>query len=462
MATSNGAPPEAGAFFDTAPPYSPEAEVTVLGAMLIDPDAASLASESLAGGMFYREAHNRIFRAMLALMDADQGLDPITLSEQLRTTKELEAVGGIDYIAELISAVPTASNVAYHIRIVRDKAVMRRLVEVSTAAIRDVYDMGDRSATDVVGEAEARIMALGENAVTQYAPIKERLWAALEEIEARQAQPNATPGIRTGLVDLDRKLLGLHPGELTVVAGRPSMGKTALALGWAINAAISEATPALIFSFEMTSMELLVRALAHEARVELQALRGARSLTTDEARRLSSAAGHLNGAPIYIDDASDTDVRSVVARTRRAVKADGVKIVVIDYLQLMSARAENRRLEIDVITREAKRMARTMDVAVVLVSQLSRGPENRTDKRPILSDLRESGGVEQDADNVVMVYRPEYYMNPQQLEEAKGGTGLTELIVPKQRNGPTGTVRAVFLKQYTRFENLYRDGPQPT
>lgn len=444
--------------FDRQPPFSMEAELAVLGGMLIDPEGLVTGVEQLEAGMFYREAHRRIFRSMQRLFEMGATLDAITLAESLKSSGELEASGGWDYIGGLIDAVPTAANLQYHAGIVRGKAQLRRLIEVSSQTIRDVYEPGERTTSELVAAAETRVLGLAERTASSYVLAKHQLWDVFAEIEKRQGLNGQLPGISTGLIDLDRKLLGLHRGQLTVVAGRPSAGKSSLAFGFAVHASLGEQVPTLVFSFEMTSTELLTRALAMEARVDLQALMGGRGLAQDEHERMAAAAGHLNVAPLYIDDGDDSSISSVMARTRRAKKAENIGLVVIDYLQLMEGEGDERRLQIDHITRNCKRMARSLNVAVVLLSQLSRGPEGRTDKRPMLSDLRDSGSIEQDADNVIMVYRPDYYMNAEQLAAAGDKVGLTELIVPKQRNGPTGMVRSYFRKPCVRFENITRDG----
>lgn len=447
--------PEWGA--DRSPPYDRDAEMAVLCAMMIERTAAPDAIERLEPGMFFSEAHRRIFKAMTTCFERGAAIDYLTLTAQLRDTRELEAVGGENYIAGLIDVIPSARNLHHHAAIVRDKARLRRLVEVSTQAIRDVYDMGGRTTDELIAEAETRVLTLGEATGGQYVRVKQALWPVFEQIERRQEHTDRVPGIPTGLVDLDRMMLGLHRGQLTVVAGRPSMGKTALAIGWALNATLEAQVPTLVFSFEMTTTELVTRAIAMEGRMDLQALNGGRPMRQEEHQRMAAAAGHLNAAPLFIDDAGDVDINSVMARARRAKKAEGVELILIDYLQLMEATGENRRQEIDVVTRRLKRMARELNVAVVLLSQLSRAPEGRSDKRPQMSDLRESGGIEQDADNIVGVYRPEYYMAPEKRVALNGNSGLTELSVLKQRNGPTGSVSAWFRATSTRFENVLRD-----
>lgn len=443
---------EGGAAFDRVPPFDRDAELAVLGAMLIDPAALAEALELLKAGMFYVEAHRRVFQAMDACRLRGAAVDVLTLADQLKSTNELEAVGGFDYLGQLVDAISTSVHLSYHAAIVREKAQLRRLVDVSTLAIRDVYDTGGRPAREIIAAAETRLLGLGEASASGYARAKDRILPVFEAIERRQDQPEQLPGIPTGIRALDLMLLGLHAGQLTVVAGRPSMGKTALAMGWALNAAIGEQVPTLVFSFEMPTDDLVERAIASEARVDLQAIRGGRALSQAEHERMAAAGGHLSMAPLFIDDGADTDVGSLQARVRRAKRAEGIKLVVIDYLQLMEAQGENRRQEIDTVTRRLKAMARSLNVAVVLLSQLSRAPETRSDKRPQMSDLRESGGIEQDADNVVMVYRPEYYLPPEKRVLLNGNAGLTELIIPKQRNGPTGSVQAWFRHTSVRFD----------
>ena len=456
--------------FDRTPPFSAEAETAVLGGMLIDREAVTRAVEVLNDGMFYREANRRLYRAMVRLFERGDVIDVITVSEELKKTAELESAGGFDYLGQLVDAVPTAANIAYHAEIIRDKALLRRLVEQSSQIIRDVYDQGERDVEAILDQAEARIFQVAESHKREgFVWIKEILWAAFEHIERLQESESGITGVPTGFADLDRMTTGLQKGDLCIVAARPSMGKTSLALNVAANAAITEGIPVAIFSLEMSSEQLVQRLLSAEGRIDAQKLRRGR-LSPEEYQRLAAAAGHLNTAPIWIDDQPGTNVLEIRAKSRRLqseLRSDGkdLGLILIDYMQLMSGagRAESRVQEVSEISRGLKALARELDVPVMALSQLSRGPEQRTDKRPMLSDLRDSGSIEQDADIVMFLYRPEYYASPEKREELDG---KAELIVSKQRNGPTGVVELYFQKAYTRFDSVQRSpgggagGPQ--
>jgi len=446
--------------FDRTPPYSVEAETAVLGGMLIDREAVTRAVEVLNESMFYREANRRLFRAMSRLFEHGDVVDVITVSEELKKTGELEAAGGFDYLAALVDAVPTAANLEYHARIVRDKALLRRLVESASHIIRDVYEQGERQVEELLDQAEARIFQVAESHKREgFIWIKEILWSAFEHIEKLQSSSTGVTGVPTGFPDLDRMTTGFQKGDLCIVAARPSMGKTSWVLNVAANAAITHEIPVAIFSLEMSSEQLVQRFLCAEGRIDAQKLRKGR-LGQEEHQRLAAAAGHLNTAPIWIDDSPSINVLEIRAKARRLqseLRSDGkdLGLVVIDYMQLMSGtvRAESRVQEVSQISRGLKALARELEVPVVALSQLSRGPEQRTDKRPMLSDLRESGSIEQDADLVMFLYRPEYYAAAEKREELEG---KAELIVSKQRNGPTGVVPLYFQKAYTRFDSVAR------
>jgi len=448
------------AVFDRTPPFSLEAETAVLGGMLIDREAVTRAIEHLNESMFYREANRRLYRAMVRLYERGDVIDVITVSDELKKTAEMDAAGGFDYLAALVDAVPTAANLEYHARIVRDKALLRRLVEQASQIIRDVYDQGERQVDEILDAAEARIFQVAESHKREgFVWIKEILWSAFEHIEKLQESAGGITGVPTGFPDLDRMTTGFQKGDLAIVAGRPSMGKTSWVLNVAANASIGHNVASAIFSLEMSSSQLVQRLLCAEGRIDAQKLRRGR-LSQEEHQRLAAAAGHLNTAPIWIDDSPGSNVLEIRAKARRLqseLRSDGkdLGIVVLDYLQLMSgaSRAESRVQEVSEISRGLKALARELDVPVIALSQLSRGPEQRTDKRPMLSDLRESGSIEQDADLVMFLFRPEYYAPPEKREELEG---KAELIVGKQRNGPTGVVELFFQKAYTRFDSVAR------
>jgi len=369
-----------------------------------------------------------------------------------------------------VDAVPTAANLEYHARIVRDKALLRRLVEQASQIIRDVYDQGERQVDEILDAAEARIFQVAESHKREgFVWIKEILWSAFEHIEKLQESQGGITGVPTGFPDLDRMTTGFQKGDLVIVAARPSMGKTSWVLNMAANASIGHSIPSAIFSLEMSSGQLVQRLLCAEGRIDAQKLRRGR-LSQEEHQRLAAAAGHLNTAPIWIDDSPGSNVLEIRAKARRLqseLRADGkdLGVVVVDYLQLMSgaSRSESRVQEVSEISRGLKALARELEVPVIALSQLSRGPEQRTDKRPMLSDLRESGSIEQDADLVMFLFRPEYYAPPEKREELEG---KSELIVGKQRNGPTGVVELFFQKAYTRFDSVVRSlqegGPPST
>ncbi|MCG6957945.1 MAG: replicative DNA helicase [Gemmatimonadetes bacterium] len=454
----------AQAVFDRTPPFSLEAETAVLGGMLIDREAVTRAVEHLNESMFYREANRRLYRAMIRLYERGDVIDVITVSEELKKTGEMESAGGFDYLAALVDAVPTAANLEYHARIVRDKALLRRLVEQATQIIRDVYDQGERAVDELLDLAEARIFQVAESHKREgFVWIKEILWSAFEHIERLQESASGITGVPTGFADLDRMTTGFQKGDLVIVAARPSMGKTSWILNVAANAAIAQSIPVALFSLEMSSEQLVQRLLCAEGRIDAQKLRRGR-LSQEEHQRLAAAAGHLNTAPVWIDDSPGSNVLEIRAKARRLqseLRSDGkdLGMVVIDYMQLMSSasRAESRVQEVSEISRGLKALARELEVPVVALSQLSRGPEQRTDKRPMLSDLRESGSIEQDADLVMFLYRPEYYAPPDKREELEG---KAELILGKQRNGPTGVIDLFFQKAYTRFDSVARSGPE--
>lgn len=464
LSTSNAPPsPSSVPGYDRRPPYSPEAEISVLGGMLIDRDAVSRAVEVVDSSMFFREAHRRLFRAMARLFERGEVIDVVTVADDLTKTDELESVGGLDYIAELLDAVPTAANIEYHAKIVREKALLRRLIDASQTIIRDVYEQGEREVDELLDQAEARIFQVAQSHAREgFVRVKDLLWPAFEEIERLQEAGTSVTGVATGFPDLDRMTTGLQKGDLCIVAARPSMGKTSWVLNVAASAAIEHQIPVAIFSLEMSKQQLLKRLLSAEARIDAQHLRRG-GLSPDEHQRLAAAAGHLNTAPIWIDDSPGSTVLEMRAKSRRLaseIQAEGreLGLIVVDYLQLMAgdARSESRVQEVSQISRGLKALARELDAPVIALSQLSRAPEQRNDKRPMLSDLRESGSIEQDADLVMFLFRPEYYFGPVD-QDGNSIEGKSELIVSKQRNGPTGVVDLYFYKAYTRFDSMARE-----
>jgi replicative DNA helicase len=456
------APPR-DAYRDRRPPYSEDAEQAVLAAMLLDQTAILRAAEHVDDSMFYREGHRRIFRAMVALSERGDIVDPLTLAEELARRGELDASGGKDYIGFLVDAVPTAANVEYHARIVREKALLRRLIETSTSIVSEAFE-GKLAAAELLDEAENRIFQVSQQRGGEgFTRIKELLWPTMERIEALQRGGKTITGVPSGFTDLDDYTSGFQPADLVIVAARPSMGKTAFVLNVAQYAAIEHNIPVAIFSLEMSKEALVQRMLTAEARVDAQALRKAK-LRDDDFPRLARAAGILSTAPIWIDDSPGITLLEIRSKARR-LKADGdIRMVVVDYLQLIQgpASAESRQQEISLISRSLKALAKELNLPVLALSQLSRAPEQRTGdhKRPQLSDLRESGAIEQDADLVMFLYRQEMYDGPTD-KDGNSLEGRAEVILGKQRNGPTGIVNLYFHKSYTRFENYSARAPGP-
>jgi replicative DNA helicase len=457
-------PPPPGAFADRAPPYSAEAEMSVLGGMLIDADAIVKAIETIDDTMFYREGNRRLFRSMVRLWERGEVIDPITLSEELKNAGDLEAVGGMQYMAQLLDAVPTAANIEYHCRIVREKALLRRLIEAATSIIQETFT-NQGEIEEVLDRAEQKIFQIAQSHDRKgFVWIKEILWPTFEKIEQLQNNNSSITGVPTGFTDLDEMTAGFQSGDLIIVAARPSMGKTAFTLNIAQHAAIAAQKPVAFFSLEMSKESLVQRILCAEARVDAGRLRRGR-LSDDDYGRLATAAGYLNTAPIYIDDSAGISVLEMRAKARR-LKSDrpDLAMIIVDYLQLMTAggKVESRQQEVSEISRSLKALAKELDVPVVALSQLSRAVESRPDKRPMMSDLRESGAIEQDADVIMFLFRPEYYYGPVD-KEGNSIEGRAEVIIGKQRNGAVGAIPLMFLKEFTRFENFTgrNDGPPP-
>ena len=443
--------------FSTADPYvgrsapwSAEAEQAVLGAMLLDQDAALRAAELVDDSMFYREAHRRLFRTMVALVERRVVIDHITLRDEMLRRGELEAAGGLDYLAELVDAVPTAANLEFHARIVRDKAILRRLIETSTGIITEAYD-GHSTATELLDVAESRIFKISQQRADEgFTRIKEMLWPTMERIETLQRSGKAITGVPSGFVDLDALTSGFQASELVVVAARPSMGKTAFCLNIAANAA-AEGQGVAIFSLEMSKEALVQRMLTATARVDSHRVRQG-TLRDSDFTQLARAAGLLQTYQVWIDDTPSITLLEMRSKARRLKIDSDLKLVIVDYLQLMRSPEykENRVQEISDISRSLKALARELEIPVIALSQLSRASEQRGgERKPILSDLRDSGAIEQDADLVVFIHRPEYY---DREDESK--RGLAEVMLAKNRNGPTGDVQLKFTREYTRFDSF--------
>lgn len=439
---------------DRTPPFSLEAEVAVLGAVLADPNAITDVMLAVRDIDFYREAHRRIYRAMIYCFEKGTTIDVLTLGDALKTTGEFDASGGWDQLSQLVDAVPSATNVEWHAGIVRDQARLRGLVEASAVTIRDVYDRGERTVSQVIDEAEARILTIASHTSDRgFIRLKDSLWETLAYLEAMQpGKPDDV--VSTGFRELDSIFAGgVRKGDLTIVAARPSMGKTALCLGIAAHVGITDGRNVGVMSLEMSTEQLTTRLLGSLASVKSQPLRQGK-LNPEEHARIAAAAAHMNTANIFIDDNPGQTITEVRAKARRLKSREGADLIIVDYLQLLegSKPGQTRVNEIGEISRGLKRLARELDLPVIALSQLSRAVEGRPDKRPMLSDLRESGSLEQDADNVVFLYRPEYYMKPGRAQE-KGLEGVAEVLVSKQRNGPVGSLYLYFEKEYARFTN---------
>lgn len=437
------------------PPHNIQAEESVLGSMLISKSAVGDALEIVRPEDFYREAHQAICEAVRDLFAQGEPVDAITVAEELRRRGQLEALGGASYILTLVSSVPTAANAIYYARIVAEHATLRRIIEASTRIAQEAYDVPE-DVEGMVNRAEELIFSVASGRVTQdFMPIRELLSEGMDHIEALAARGNDITGIATGFHDLDSLLGGLQPGNLILVAARPAMGKSTLAMNFAQNVATQHSVPCVLFSLEMSWMEIVQRMICAEARVNTGSIRSGR-MSEAEWRRVSHAVGRLAEAPIFIDDTPSITMAEIRAKCRRLKTRHGLGLVVVDYLQLMQSprRNENRVQEVAEISRAMKILAKELEVPVLAVSQLSRGPEQTggtaKPRRPRLADLRESGALEQDADVVMFVYREEYY------DKESEKKGEAEIIVEKHRNGPTDTVSLAFLGQYTKFENLAR------
>ncbi|HET7621517.1 MAG TPA: replicative DNA helicase [Gemmatimonadaceae bacterium] len=446
--------PPRDVYRDRRPPYSEEAETAVIAAMLMDQDAILRAAEHVDDTMFYREQNRRMFRAMIAVSERGEVVDPLTLAEELSRRGELDAAGGKERIGELIDAIPTSANVEYHAKIVKEKALQRRLIETCTTLVAEAFE-GKTTAAELLDDAEHRIFQVSQQRGMQgFTRIKELMWPTMERIEALQRGGKTITGVASGFTDLDEMTSGFQPADLVIVAARPSMGKTAFVLNVAQYAAIETKTPVAIFSLEMSKESLVQRMLTAEARVDAQKLRKG-MLRDDDFPRMARAAGILSSAPIWIDDAAGITLLEIRSKARRLKADSDIGMVVVDYLQLIQgpASSESRQQEISQISRSLKMLAKELGVPVIALSQLSRAPEQRAgDHRPQLSDLRESGAIEQDADLVMFIFRQEVYDGPVD-KDGNSLEGRAEIIIGKQRNGPIGTANLFFHKAYTRFEN---------
>ncbi len=437
------------------PPHSIEAEQALIGGLLLDNSAWDRVGDAVAEVDFYRDDHRRIFRHIARLIEVARPADVVTVFESIDKSGEVDQTGGLAYLAEIANNTPSAANIRRYAEIVRERAILRRLVTVGDEIAGSALSPGGRDVKQLLDEAEARVFEIAEagaRSVQGFLPIQPLLGQVVERIEELydRENPSDITGVPSGFLDLDQMTSGLQPGDMIVVAGRPSMGKTAFALNIAEYVGVEMHLPVAIFSLEMSGPQLAMRFLSSVGRLDQQKIRTGR-LSDEEWDKMTVALGKLHEAPIHIDETGAINATDLRARARRLHRQCGkLGLIVIDYLQLMtsSRENENRATEISEISRSIKALAKELQVPVIALSQLSRKVEERNDKRPLMSDLRESGAIEQDADIILMMYREDYY-KPDTQEK-----GIAEVIVGKHRNGPTGTVKLTFLKEYTRFENF--------
>jgi replicative DNA helicase len=439
------------------PPHSVEAEQSVLGGLLLEASALDKISDLMTDDDFYRQEHRLIFRQIVRLSEQAKPVDVITVAEALEIAGELDKVGGLPYLGGLAQNVPSAANIRRYGEIVRERSIMRKLAEVGSDIASSAYNPTGRDAAQLLDEAESKVFEIaeagskGKQGFVAMPPLLSQVVERIETLYARD-NPSDITGTATGFTDLDRKTSGLQAGDLIIIAGRPSMGKTALAVNIAENVAMDSNKPVAIFSMEMGATQLAMRMLGSVGKLNQQDLRTGR-LQDDDWGRLTHALGKLNDAPIHIDESAALSSLDLRARSRRLHRQNnGLGLIVVDYLQLMSSNvgkpSENRATEISEISRSLKALAKELHVPVIALSQLNRSLEQRTDKRPVMSDLRESGAIEQDADLILFIYRDEVY-NPDSPQQGKA-----EIIIGKQRNGPIGKIELLFRGEYTRFDNL--------
>lgn len=431
------------------PPQSPDAELSVLGAILIHPEGLARAMEILTPEDFYLESHRQIFEAATALFNRAHPVDLVTVGEELRQKGQIDQVGGLPYLMELAGIVPTAAHVDYYARLVRESATLRRLINTATELVAESYK-SEKNPRELLDWAQQELFTLTQRGQRDVVKLHDVLLETFTRLESLYENQGKLVGVPTGYPDLDRMTAGLQPSDLIIVAARPSMGKTMLCLNLARHVAVREKTPVAIFSLEMSREQLALRLLSAESELPAHRLRTG-ELDGQMWGQLSDALGHLAEAPIYIDDTPSITAVELRAKARQLKVQHDIGLVIIDYMQLMQGRrSENRQQEISDISRSLKALARELDVPVVALSQLSRAVESRNDKRPMLSDLRESGAIEQDADIVAFLYREDYYSKDAENPD------ITELIISKQRNGPTGTVNLLFKKDIGKFLSVAR------
>ncbi|MBN1238191.1 MAG: replicative DNA helicase [Gammaproteobacteria bacterium] len=437
------------------PPHSLEAERSVLGGLMLDQRAWDQIADALDAEEFYRADHRLIFQAIATLVERDLPPDAVTVSEVLARQGELDAAGGLDYLAQLVEDTPSAANIRAYARIVRERAMLRQLIEIGGDIAASAHEEEGRTVEELVDMAEQRVFEIadrGQRKGQGFVPLKSILPQTIDRLDVLSHTEGEITGVSSGFGDMDKMTAGLQRGDLIIIAGRPSMGKTTFAMNIAENAAIGAQVPAAIFSMEMSAEQLSFRMIGSIGRVNQSHLRTGR-LNDEDWSRIDSAVSMMSEAPIYIDDSAGLTPTEVRARARRLKREHGLGLVVVDYLQLMqvSGTSENRATEISEISRSLKALAKELDVPVIALSQLNRSVEQRADKKPVMSDLRESGAIEQDADLIIFIYREEVY------EPDTPRKGVADIIVAKQRNGPVGEFHLTFLGEFTKFENLVAD-----
>ena len=438
------------------PPQSVEAEQAVLGGLMLAPEAYDTVADSLAERDFYRRDHQLIFRAIRELAEKNKPFDAVTLGEWFESIGEAEQVAGGAYLIELASTTPSAANIKAYAEIVRDKAILRQLIEVGTNIVNDGFQPDGRESSEILSTAEQQVFAIAEAGAkgrTDFTAINTALSEAFDVLQTRYANGGSVTGLPTGYTEFDEMTAGLQPTDLLILAARPSMGKTTLALNMAEYAAMKSKQPVAIFSMEMSASQLALRLISSVGRINATRLRTGQ-LEDEDWSRVTSAIRMLREAKIFIDDTPALSPEALRSKARRLKREHDLGLIVIDYLQLMAVpgNQENRATEISEISRSLKGLAKELNVPVIALSQLNRSLETRTDKRPVMADLRESGAIEQDADVIVFIYRDEYYN-----KENSPDKGLAEVIIGKQRNGPTGSIKLKFFGEYTRFDNLSHD-----
>ncbi|MDQ3618448.1 MAG: replicative DNA helicase [Pseudomonadota bacterium] len=438
------------------PPQSVEAEQAVLGGLMLAPDAYDRIADQLTDNDFYRRDHQLIYRAIRELAEKNKPFDAVTLGEWFESMGQSEQVAGGAYLIELASTTPSAANIAAYAEIVRDKAVLRQLIEVGTGIVNDGFQPDGRDSSEILSAAEQQVFAIAEAGArgrTDFVPVNKALSEAFDVLQTRYANGGSVTGLPTGYTEFDEMTAGLQPTDLLIIAARPAMGKTTLALNMAEHAAIRTKKAVAVFSMEMSASQLALRLISSNGRVNAQRLRSGQ-LEDEDWSRVTSAIRMLREAKIFIDDTPGLSPDVLRAKARRLKREHDLGLIVIDYLQLMAVPGnnENRATEISEISRSLKHLAKELNVPVIALSQLNRSLESRADKRPVMADLRESGAIEQDADVIVFIYRDDYYN-----KENSPDKGLAEIIIGKQRNGPTGSLKLKFFGEYTRFDNLSHD-----